>query len=143
MAESSDECRDEGHDFSLIGSGKRFGAIRRAIFVQYRARSSMRPRKPKTERMLATIAVMRVVSNPAIVFSSCCFVFGVYNNMLYVLYVVLWDDLWAAGREYERIMFTPSGPSETREEKKRKTRKEENCLVLSQLLELSQCRGQS
>lgn len=66
MAESSDECRDEGHDFSLIGSGKRFGAIRRAMFVQYRARRRMMPRAPKTERMLATMAVMRVVSKPAI-----------------------------------------------------------------------------
>ncbi|KAI1180663.1 hypothetical protein F4777DRAFT_528843 [Nemania sp. FL0916] len=66
---SSAELRDEGHDFSLIGSAKRLGAMRRAMLVQYRAMTSVRARNPRTETMLGTIAVMRVVSKPAIVSS--------------------------------------------------------------------------
>ncbi|KAI0458645.1 hypothetical protein F5B21DRAFT_500151 [Xylaria acuta] len=64
----SAEFRDEGHDFSLIGSAKRLGAIRRAMLDQYRAMTIVMPRNARTETMLATIAVMRVLSKPAIVF---------------------------------------------------------------------------
>ncbi|KAI0969927.1 hypothetical protein F4678DRAFT_462735 [Xylaria arbuscula] len=61
--ESASEFRDdEGHGFSLIGSAKRLGATRRAILVQYRARTRMRPRTASTATMLATMAVMRVLS---------------------------------------------------------------------------------
>lgn len=69
IAEFSSEPRDEGHDdFSLIGSAKRLGAMRRAMLDQYRARTMVMPRNPRTETMPATIAVMRVLSKPAIVF---------------------------------------------------------------------------
>jgi hypothetical protein len=69
MAESVEaECRDEGHAFSLMGSTKRLGAIRRAMLVQYRAITSVRARNPRTDTMLATMAVMRVLSKLAIVF---------------------------------------------------------------------------
>lgn len=62
------ESRDEGHAFSLMGSAKRLGAIRRAMLVQYRATTIVRARNARTDTMAATIAVIRVLSKLAIVF---------------------------------------------------------------------------
>jgi hypothetical protein len=69
---------DEGHDFSLIGSGKRFGAIRRTMLDQYSARTSMRARKPRTDKMVATIATTRVFAKSAIALLDLCFFLYVY-----------------------------------------------------------------
>lgn len=84
MAESASKLRDEGHDFSLMGSTKRLGAIRRAMLVQYRAKTRTRPRKAKTATMLTTIAVIRVVSKPAIVvyLGLICIICAVYEGFI-------------------------------------------------------------
>ncbi|KAK5628280.1 hypothetical protein RRF57_003995 [Xylaria bambusicola] len=84
---------DEGHDFSLMGSAKRLGAIRRAIFDQYRAKTRVRPRNASTATTLATIAVIRVVSKLAIV---------VYAGLTYAICIILYSiggmrEEWAAG----------------------------------------------
>ncbi|RYC61892.1 hypothetical protein CHU98_g4330 [Xylaria longipes] len=84
IAESvSPELCDEGQDFSLMGSAKRLGAIRRAMLDQYRARTMVSPRNARTETMLATIAMMRVLSKPAIV-SDVCLMFMVLVAALVV-----------------------------------------------------------
>lgn len=58
---ASASFRNEGHAFSLKGSAKRLGAMRRAMLVQYRAMTSVRARNARTDTRLATIAVIRVL----------------------------------------------------------------------------------
>lgn len=79
---TSVEFRNEGHAFSLKGSAKRLGAMRRAMLVQYRAMTSVRARNARTDTRLATIAVMSVLSKVAIVVFFFFFFVGIGPGVL-------------------------------------------------------------